>query len=138
MTTIVTISRENRMTDHAYKNNQLLKYGWIHLGLREEGLVPDELKAPGMRVGIRVTNLLFRLQMSRPTVSSLMDASGLFCQSGLNSRGREFSENVLPYFVYALNTIEQNYVNNTEVWNEFVPTFISRISDGEFEWMTAG
>ena len=134
----MTISRENRITNHAYKNNQLLKYGWIHLGLREEGFVPLELRAPGMRVSQRVTNLLFNLQRAEPTVPSLMAATGFFNRSGLNRRGREFAENALPYFVYALNAIEMNYVNNREVWDAFVASFITRISEGEFEWTTAG
>jgi len=138
VTTIVTVNHEHRITNHAFKNSSILKYGWIHLGLNVEESIPPMLRAPRMLVGRRVTNLLFRIQNAEKNVSSLIEATGFFTQEGLNQRGIEFAENVLPYFVYALNTIEPTFVNDEDTWSAFVEEFITRISGGEMSWTTVG
>ena len=96
------------------------------------------LRAPRMLVGRRVTNLLFRIQNAEKNVPSLLEATGFFTQEGLTQRGIEFAENVLPYFVYALNTIEPTFVNDEDTWSAFVGEFITRISGGEMSWTTVG
>ena len=140
MTTIVTINTncERRTTEVAYKNKMLLEPGFLRFGFENENLIPSCLRVSGMKVGIRVKNLLWNLQNAETNVESLMEATGFFTKTGVNARGRAFAENVLPYFVYVANTIETTTVNNLNLWNEFIERFVERVSDGEYEWTTAG
>lgn len=141
MTTIVTINTqecERRITERAYKNTLLLQPGFLRFGFENEELIPPCLRVSGMRVGIRVKNLLWNLQNAETNVDSMMEATGFFSSNGVNAKGREFADSVLPYFVYVVNTIEKTTVNNMEVWNGFLNVFIERISGGEHQWTTVG
>lgn len=132
-TSFVETQCENRV-DEPYKSNRVLKNGWIHLGINREEFIPPYLRVQGMKVGMRVSNLLFKIQQQADDVASMVDATSFFTATGLNQRGREFREHALPYFIYATNLIQPRYVNNPDVWNRFVEQFLSRLSGGEEEW----
>jgi len=120
------VNHENRITREAYKGNRIFRAGWIHLGIHVEEFVPDIFRVRGMQVAKRTMNLLYKLQHEDPTVESLLGATGFFGPRGLNKSGRDFASTLLPYFIYATNSISE-YINDQNVWDGFMSHMVEHM-----------